>query len=64
MHEAMWLHPATQANVKTLKRFGYQFIGPERGSLGRVGDQGVGRMSEPEAIASAVLKSLGKSSAK
>lgn len=58
MHEAMWLHPATQANVKTLKRYGYQFIGPERGPLGRVGDQGVGRMSEPEKIAQTVLKTI------
>ena len=40
MHEAMWRHPATQANVKTLVSYGYQFIGPERGPLGRAGDEG------------------------
>ena len=33
MHESMWLHPATQDNVKTLKSYGYQFIGPEKGAL-------------------------------
>ncbi len=60
MHEAMWLHPATQANVKTLKNYGYQFIGPERGPLGRVGDTGEGRMSEPSTIAATVLKSIPK----
>jgi len=64
MHEAMWLHPATQANVKTLKRYGYQFIGPEKGPLGRVGDHGLGRMTAPEEIASKVLKFLGKSASK
>jgi phosphopantothenoylcysteine decarboxylase/phosphopantothenate--cysteine ligase len=58
MHEAMWLHPATQSNVKTLKRYGYQFIGPERGDLGRTGDVGHGRMIEPAAIAQTVLKAI------
>jgi len=57
MHESMWLHPATQANVKSLKEYGYQFIGPEKGNLGRAGDVGEGRMSEPQAIAQQVLKS-------
>ncbi len=56
MHESMWLHPATQANVKTLKSYGYTFVGPEKGDLGRAGDRGEGRMSEPETIASLVLK--------
>src|SRR5690348_2499430 len=41
MHEAMWRNPATQANAKTLQGYGYRFIGPERGALGRVGDEGV-----------------------
>lgn len=58
MHEAMWLHPATQVNVKTLKGYGYQFVGPERGPLGRVGDQGMGRMSAPPEIAREVLKAI------
>jgi len=56
MHESMWLHPATQANVKILEGYGYQFIGPEKGALGRAGDVGIGRMSEPETIAAQVLK--------
>jgi phosphopantothenoylcysteine decarboxylase/phosphopantothenate--cysteine ligase len=64
MHEAMWLHPATQTNVKTLKQYGYEFLGPERGELGRTGDVGHGRMVEPQKIAEVVLKSLGKSSSK
>ncbi len=56
MHESMWMHPATQANVKVLKRYGYEFIGPEKGALGRAGDVGAGRMSEPQVIVMQVLK--------
>jgi len=33
MNDAMWAHPATQANVKTLGKRGWQFIGPEAGPL-------------------------------
>jgi len=60
MHEVMWTHPATQANVRQLKSYGYQFIGPERGALSRTSDEGLGRMSEPETIVGTVLKSIGK----
>lgn len=56
MHESMWLHPATQSNVKTLKGYGYRFLGPEKGALGRAGDSGQGRMSEPSMIVEQVLK--------
>ncbi len=56
MHESMWLHPATQVNVKMLKSYGYQFIGPEKGDLGRTGDSGQGRMAEPEMIVNLLLK--------
>jgi phosphopantothenoylcysteine decarboxylase/phosphopantothenate--cysteine ligase len=58
MHENMWLHPATQNNLRILKSFGCRFIGPEKGPLGRAGDEGVGRMSEPSAIVETVLKSI------
>jgi phosphopantothenoylcysteine decarboxylase/phosphopantothenate--cysteine ligase len=60
MHDAMWKHPATQTNVKTLKRYRYRFIGPEKGPLGRVGDSGIGRMSDPSDIVKVVLKSIEK----
>lgn len=60
MHESMWQHPATQANVKVLKGFGYQFIGPEKGPLGRAGDEGEGRLSDPAVIAKTVLNGLEK----
>lgn len=60
MHDAMWNHPATQDNVKRLKGFGYQFIGPEKGPLGRAGDEGEGRLSDPATIAKTVLDALKK----
>jgi phosphopantothenoylcysteine decarboxylase / phosphopantothenate---cysteine ligase len=58
MHEAMWMHPATQANVKALLGYGYRLIGPVKGPLGRVGDSGHGRLADPSVIAEMVLKSL------
>lgn len=58
MHESMWRHPATQANVKTLRSFGYRFIGPVEGALGRAGDSGQGRLEDPAVIVQTVLKSL------
>src|SRR5712672_2029139 len=39
----MWLHPATQANVATLKKRGAEFIGPDEGTLS-CGYEGIGRL--------------------
>ena len=49
MNQAMFNHPATQKNLKELKKFSYQIIGPESGDQA-CGDEGPGRMSEPEEI--------------
>jgi phosphopantothenoylcysteine decarboxylase/phosphopantothenate--cysteine ligase len=49
MESDMWAHPATQANVATLKERGASFVGPAAGHLAS-GAEGVGRMSEPEEI--------------
>ncbi len=49
MNPAMWEHPATQDNVTTLKKRGITFIGPVAGDAA-CGENGVGRMSEPEEI--------------
>lgn len=43
MNGKMWLHPATQQNVSTLKSRGANFIGPEEGMLA-CGYEGVGRL--------------------
>ncbi len=50
MESAMWESPAVRANVETLRSRGAAFIGPESGPLAS-GREGVGRMSEPAAIA-------------
>ena len=58
MHTAMWEHPATQENVATIERFGYTIIPPESGTLAG-GDRGMGRLSDPDAIAAVVDGILG-----
>jgi phosphopantothenoylcysteine decarboxylase len=57
MNGKMWLHPATQENVKTLKRRGVEFIGPEKGMLS-CGYEGIGRLWPVEDIARRALKLL------
>ena len=57
MHSNMWLAPATQANVKTLRERGVHVIDPASGALGS-GDRGVGRLPEPEEIARVSLELL------
>jgi phosphopantothenoylcysteine decarboxylase len=57
MNGKMWLHPATQQNVKTLKARGVEFIGPDEGMLS-CGYEGIGRMWPVEAIARRALKRL------
>ena len=52
MHTGMWADPATQANVRALAERGVRFVGPDSGSLA-AGDEGEGRMAEPEAILAA-----------
>jgi phosphopantothenoylcysteine decarboxylase/phosphopantothenate--cysteine ligase len=49
MHSGMWEHPATQANVRSLRERGTVMVGPAKGPLA-AGDEGVGRMAEPEDI--------------
>ena len=58
MNDAMWAHPATQTNVKTLGKRGWQFIGPEAGPLAEGPSERPGRMSEPEAIVAAAERLL------
>jgi len=53
MNVNMWSHAATQANLATLRARGVRFVGPEAGELA-CGWEGMGRMSEPAAIAAQV----------
>jgi phosphopantothenoylcysteine decarboxylase / phosphopantothenate---cysteine ligase len=58
MHTEMWEHPATQLHVRELRERGAETVGPEEGSL-LSGDDGPGRMAEPEAIVTAAIELLG-----
>lgn len=49
MNTGMWTAEATRRNVQTLADRGVQFIGPDSGMLA-CGDEGAGRMSQPEEI--------------
>ena len=59
MNGKMWLHPATQANVKILKSRGAEFIGPDEGMLS-CGYDGIGRLWPVEQIVAHVLGQLKK----
>jgi phosphopantothenoylcysteine synthetase/decarboxylase len=57
MNGKMWLHPATQENVATLKERGVDFIGPDEGMLS-CGYEGIGRLWPVDMIAERVLDQL------
>ena len=59
MNTGMWTAGATKQNVKTLKERGVRMIGPESGILA-CGDEGAGRMSEPETIVEEICRILTK----
>jgi phosphopantothenoylcysteine decarboxylase / phosphopantothenate---cysteine ligase len=50
----MYLHPGTQANLKTLRSFGHLILEPAEGELAS-GLTGKGRMTEPSDILQAVI---------
>lgn len=54
MNHRMWRHPATQANIATLRERGVQVIGPDDGPLAE-GESGPGRLREPDAIVAELL---------
>lgn len=54
MHTEMWRHPATQANVATLRSRGAHVLEPASGRLTGA-DTGPGRLPEPPEIAAAAL---------
>jgi len=57
MNGKMWSHPATQDNVRLLKKRGVAFIGPEAGLLA-CGYEGLGRLWPVDQIVQRVLQSL------
>lgn len=59
MNVNMWNHAATQANLEILRQRGVGVIEPGTGELA-CGMVGAGRMAEPETIANAVMRTLGR----
>jgi phosphopantothenoylcysteine decarboxylase/phosphopantothenate--cysteine ligase len=57
MNVRMWLHPATQRNVGTLRDDGVLFVGPNDGEMA-CGEFGPGRLAEPLEIIAAAEAAL------
>lgn len=57
MNVRMWLHPATQRNLETLRADGVAVVGPNEGGMA-CGEFGPGRMSEVPEIIAAIEKAL------
>ena len=55
MNVRMWIHKATQKNLKILQDYGYYFVGPEKGEMA-CGEFGEGKMSSPRQIYSYLKK--------
>src|SRR5512139_4032891 len=57
MNRQMWDHPATQRNIAQLRADGVTILGPSSG-VQACGEEGMGRMLEPEQLAQDILASL------
>lgn len=57
MHSGMWTNPATVENLRVLEERGVGVVGPVEGPLA-AGDEGMGRMAEPEDIAAALERAV------
>ena len=53
MNVRMWQHPATVANIATLRNRGVHFVGPDEGEMA-CHEFGPGRLAEPAAILAAI----------
>ena len=58
MHSGMWDAAPTRRNMAALREAGVAVVGPVTGPLA-AGDEGMGRMAEPEEIAEAVQAAVG-----
>ncbi|HEU5479646.1 MAG TPA: bifunctional phosphopantothenoylcysteine decarboxylase/phosphopantothenate--cysteine ligase CoaBC [Candidatus Tumulicola sp.] len=59
MNDAMYAHPATRANLDTLRERGYEIVEPERGHLAE-GESGIGRLASEERLVEAVARALAR----
>ncbi|MGO9322768.1 MAG: bifunctional phosphopantothenoylcysteine decarboxylase/phosphopantothenate--cysteine ligase CoaBC [Solirubrobacteraceae bacterium] len=58
MNNRMYEHPATQANLSTLRERGAIVVEPEVGRLASAGEHGVGRLGEPARVLAACVQAL------
>ena len=58
MNQQMYQHPATQRNLAQISALGYRVVGPASGEQA-CGEEGPGRMTEPEEIIDHVRGSIG-----
>jgi phosphopantothenoylcysteine decarboxylase/phosphopantothenate--cysteine ligase len=61
MNSAMWEHPATAANVATLRARGARLVDPDSGRLASKGEWGTGRLAEPQRILAEIEETIGGS---
>ncbi len=58
MNNRMYEHPATQANLQTLRNRGAVVLEPDVGRLASKGEEGIGRLAEPARILAACEAAL------
>jgi phosphopantothenoylcysteine decarboxylase/phosphopantothenate--cysteine ligase len=58
MNNRMYEHPATRANLRTLRERGVLVVEPDVGRLASHGEEGVGRLAEPARILAACVHAL------
>ena len=63
MNTNMFKHPATQKSLKTLEKWGVKVLPTASGYLA-CGDEGVGKLMEPDKIYDAIINELTKANSK
>src|SRR5688500_2201645 len=63
MNNHMWEHPATRANLGTLRARGTIVVEPGTGELASKGEYGAGRLAEPPELLAAIESALGAATA-
>jgi phosphopantothenoylcysteine decarboxylase/phosphopantothenate--cysteine ligase len=63
MNSRMYEHPATRANLRALRERGVGIVEPGIGRLASAGEEGIGRLAEPERLLAACEAALGRGTA-
>src|ERR1700716_4727390 len=61
MNNRMYEHPATQANLDTLRARGVTIVDPDSGRLASKGEEGIGRLAAPARLLAACEQALAAS---